>query len=807
MIKSYFKTAWRNLWKNKTFSAINIFGLSIGVAAFLLIINYLRFEYSYDDAHVNKDRIFRVPMMVAEKGGKEQTFAFTYPAVAPAMKKDFPEVEAAARFRRQGGVVRHGDQKIIEAGTLYYADSSLFNIFSFQFVKGSAATVFKELNDAVITEETAKKYFGDTDPIGQSLHYNNEDYIVKAVLENIPANSHIRFNILLNYNKYIQLTNGNANTSWGWSDFYTYVLLKPGTNVKALEAKLPAFAERYMGDDMKRAGYLNTFQLQPLKDIHLRSKYDYEMAGNGNLSYLKYLGIAALFILFIAWINYVNLSTAHSLDRSKEVGIRKVVGAGKFQLIRQFLGESLFLNTIAVLIGIIIFRLTLSPFSNLVQKDISSLLVSDWRFWVFIISVFLLGTLLAAFYPAFVLSSFQPIYSIKTSSGASGLKGGKNVLRKSLVVLQFVAAIVLITGAIGFYRQLNYMQTRELGVNIKQTLVVQQSGNQDSSGIPAFNAFFNDMKTNPAVQSVTASTSVPGAEVGGSSDYTLKNSQSGKRCRNLGIDNKFIDAYGLKIIAGRNLTTDKPPVDSNVLVNILVNETAAKIFGFNNPPDMLGKEIGDGSGFHYTVIGIVKDYHQESLQNSFDPIVFYPEEERNFGNFSFKLNTTNLPVLMDFVKQKWSSYFPESPFRFFFLDERFNAQYTNDRLFATVLWLFTAIAIIIACLGLVGLSLFTIAKRNKEISIRKVLGASLLQITGLITMDYLKLVLLAGVFALPVAYFLVSNWLNDYAFHVSIGLWFFLLPVIMILLIALLTVLYQSLRAAVANPVKSLRTE
>ena len=397
MIKSYFKTAWRSLWKNKTFSAINIFGLSVGVAAFLLIINYLRFEYSYDDAHVKKDRIYRVPMMTKEKGGKEQTFAFTYPAVAPALKKDFPEVEEAARFRRQGGIVTYKEQKIVEGGTLYYADASLFNIFSFRFVKGNAATAFKELNDAVITEETAKKYFGNEDPIGKPLRYRNEDYIVKAVLEDLPANSHIRFNIILNYEKYIQLTQGAANTSWGWSDFYTYVLLKPGTNAKALEAKFPAFAERYMFTDMKTRDYQNSFYLQPLKDIHLRSKYDYEMAGNGNFSYLKYLGIAALFILFIAWINYVNLSTAHSLDRSKEVGIRKVVGAGKFQLVRQFLSESFFLNIIAIIIGILVFRLTLPAFSNLVEKDLDSLIVADWRFWVFVVVIFLLEHCLRLF--------------------------------------------------------------------------------------------------------------------------------------------------------------------------------------------------------------------------------------------------------------------------------------------------------------------------------------------------------------------------------------------------------------------------
>src|SRR6185503_7182308 len=338
------------------------------------------------------------------------------------------------------------------------------------------------------------------DPIGKPLNYRNEDYVVKAVLEDIPENSHIRFNILLNYDKYIQLTQNAANTSWGWSDFYTYVLLKPGTDAKALEAKFPAFTERYMGPDMRERGYENYFYLQPLKDIHLKSKYDYEMAGNGNFTYLKYLGIAALFILFIAWINYVNLSTAHSLDRSKEVGIRKVVGAGKFQLIRQFLVESLCLNSIAIIIGILIFQATLSSFSTLVEKDIDSLMVSDWRFWVFVIVVFLLGTLLAAFYPAFVLSSFQPVYSIKAKQGAPGLKGGRSILRKSLVVLQFIAAIVLITGATGFYRQLRYMQNRDLGVDIKQTLVLQQTASQDSSGIPAFNAFINDMNANPAIQ-------------------------------------------------------------------------------------------------------------------------------------------------------------------------------------------------------------------------------------------------------------------------------------------------------------------
>ncbi len=806
MIRNYLKTAWRNLLKSKTFSAINIFGLAIGVAAFLLIVNYMRFEYSYDDALLNKDRIYRVPMKVREKDGKEQTFAFTYPALAPAIKKDFPEVEEAVRFRRQGGIVKYKDVKIVEGGSLYWVDPEVFKIFSFKFAKGNPSDALKELNDAVITASTAKKYFGSDDPIGKPLHYQNEDYIVKAVLDDLPVNSHLQFNILLNYKKYIQLTNNRAETSWNWSDFYTYILVKPGTSIKALQAKMPALADRYMSDDMKQRGYQQFFDIQPIKDIHLRSEYDYEMAGNGNLSYLKYLGIAALFILFIAWINYVNLSTARSLDRSKEVGVRKVVGAGKFQLIRQFLAESLLVNITGILIGILIFRLCLPAFARLIEKDIAYLNATDWRFWTMTITVFLAGTLAAAFYPAFVLSSFRPVHTLKTSKGSAGPGAGKNLLRRSLVVLQFTAAIILIAGAMGFYRQLQFMQKRDLGVNIQQTLVLTQTANTDSSSIPSFNALVNELETNPAIKSVTASTSVPGGEVGGSSDFNVRGSTLGKRCRVFGVDNKFIEEYGLTILAGRNFSNDRPAVDTAIPINIILNETAAKVLGFPNPQESVGSEI-DGAGFHCRVIGVVKDYHQESLQNSFDPIVFYIDEERNFNFYSVKIKTADLPPLMGFIKEKWNTHFPESPYRFFFLDQQFNNQYKGDRLFSTVLWLFTVIAIIVACLGLFGLSLYTVSKRMKEISIRKVMGASFGQIAGLITKDYMKLVLIAGILAMPAGYLLLSTWLKKYAFHISIDIWIFLLPLLLIVVIALMTVLYHSVRAAIANPVKSLRTE
>jgi len=809
MFRNYFKVALRNLWRNRGFSALNIVGLALGVTAFLLIMNYIRFEHSFDDFLAGKERIYRVPMTVREKDGKVQTFAFTYPAVAAALKSNFPEIQETVRFRKRYGVVRSGENKFLEGGTLYYVDPAIFKIFSFPFKSGNGETGLAQLNDAVITESAAKKYFGNADPVGQQLHYNDEDYTVRGVLKDLPANSHLHFNVLLNFQKYIQLVKkngGDADGSWGWSDFYTYVLLKPGTNAKALEAKIPPMVDRYRGADMKERSYQLSLQLQPIKDIHLRSNYDYELEGNGNLSYLKYLAIAALFILFIAWINYVNLSTARALDRSKEVGVRKVIGANRFQLIRQFMTESVFINVLSIAIGIVLFSLLLIPFSSLVQQQVADLKMMGTQFWLMIGALFFVGTILAGFYPAFVMSSFKPIQTLKSSPGFSGKGTNNQFLRRSLVVIQFSAAIVLIAGAIGFYQQLRYMSNRDLGVDIQQTLVLNQTIGLDSSKIISVQSFIDDLKSNPDIKSVTASTSVPGGEVGGSEGFTLGTSLAEKRCRVFGIDDQFINAYGLKIVAGRAFDKDPKSTDANTRINVIVNETAAKIFGFGKSEEILGKELHAGKTTS-TVIGVMKDYHQESLQFNYDPIVFYPGVENEFGNFSLKVHTSNMPQLLSFVKKTWTARFPESPFTYNFLDERYDAQYKNDRLFSTVLLLFTALAIVVACLGLFGLSLFTVAKRAKELSIRKVLGASIFQVVSLITKDYLKLVLLAGLVAIPAAWYLLRNWLNDYAFHIEIGWWFFLVPLVLIILIAGATVSYQSLKAALANPVKSLRNE
>ncbi len=808
MLRNYFKTAWRNLLKTKTFSAINVSGLAIGIAAFLLIVSYLRFEYSFDDYNVRKDRIFRVPMEVTEGmqgGAAPERIAFTYPAVAGALKRDFPEIEETMRIRKQWGVVRSGNNQFVEDGNFLYVDTNIFRIFSFQFVAGDGAHALKELNDIVITAATAEKYFGDVNPIGRRLSYQNEDFVVRAVIQDPPANSHLHFHILGNYNKYVQesaATGRDVQNSWTLSDYYTYVLLRPGADPGELRAQLPDFAQRHMGDVMKKAGIFVQFNLQPLKDIHLHSRYEYELAGNGDLGYLKYLGAAAIFLLVIAWINYVSLTSARAIDRAKEVGVRKVIGAGRAQLIRQFLMESLLINLLAVFLGVVIYWLSLPAFSRIVELEKAELVLPGIGFSILVLAIFLLGSFLAGAYPSFILSAQTPLRSLKPAT--TGVVDGSNrgLLRRSLVVMQFFAAIVLISGALGLNRQLQYMSRADLGINVRQTLLLHQTVDQDTSKTRLIASFIHDLESHPGIVSVTASTSVPGSEVGGSSMYRTLHSKAEKTCRDFGIDNKFIPDYGLTMAAGRNFITDKTEPETNVILN----EAAVKVFGFKSDEAAIGERIMDRST-SYRIIGVMRDYHQKTLQNIIDPIVFYPEREYAMSEFSVKINTPDVKALVDYVRSRWLAVFPESPFVYNFLDDVFNTGYKNERLFSLVLWLFTLLAVIVASLGLLGLSLYTVAKRRKEISIRKVLGATVFHIVRLIAKDFLRLILFSAIGAIPLAWYLLRNWLQDYAYHISIGVWFFLAPVGMIVVVAMCTVCYHSLRAALADPAKNLKAE
>lgn len=804
MIRNYLKIAFRNLWKNKVFSLVNILGLSIGMVAVMLIMQYVDFELSYDEWHARGDRIYRVAMDMTEANGERQTFAFTYPAVAPAMREELPEVESAVRFRRTNAVLSHEAEMHNEQ--IYFADSTLLDIFSFHVIKGDAEKALSEPYQAMISETAAKKYFGPEEAIGKTLQDDNGyRYEVQAVFRDIPENSHIHFDVTISYITYVQVMaryGNDAENNWNWSDFYTYVLLEEDAAVERLRDKLPAFAKRHKGQDMDKHNYELNFFLQPLKDIHLNSDLGYELRVNGNARYVHFLVLIAVFIVLIAWFNYINLSTARSIDRAREVGVRKVVGASRGQLIRQFLLESATVNILALGIAFLTVDAVFPAFTDLVGKDIGLTLFNEWTFWLLVAAIFFGGALLAGLYPAFVLSRFRPVSVLKSSLESSISQGGG--LRRVLVALQFVATIALVAGTFVVYRQLQFMRQQDLGVNIEQTLVLRDMFSRDSTYREAIRGFKQELMQHPGITDVSSSGDIFGKEVGNSTGvrWVRAESESMRRVRTFGIDQQFISQFDLEIIAGRGFREGQRPEDEN---EVIINETALKVLGLPGPEAAIGEEI-ESSYFRGRIVGVLEDYHQEALKYDFKPIVFY-EATTPHNYYSLKVNTEDIQGLIAFVQDKWKARFADTPFQYFFLDEYFNRQYLADRRFGRIFSVFTLLAILVAALGLFGLSSFSVARRRKEIGIRKVLGAEVGQILLLLSKEYVRLVLAAGVLALPAAYFLMRCWLDNYAYHIELGWWFFLTPVLAVLLIAALTVSYQSIRAATANPVKALRDE
>ena len=553
-----------------------------------------------------------------------------------------------------------------------------------------------------------------------------------------------------------------------------------------------------MGTLMKKDGFTVDFRLQPLKDIHLHSSYDYEFPGNGNFSLPPVPFHCRDFHPPDRLDQAIsNLSTARAIDRAKEVGIRKVVGASRGELIRQFMTESLLINMMATAGGTLIYWFTLPWFAQLVGWDKNSLMLPPALLTTVTTAVFIIGSALAGMYPSLVLSSFKPLGNLKPAIPRHGR------LRQSLVVLQFFVAIVLIAGALGFYRQLHFMSHADLGLDTRQTLILHRSINLDSSQNKLQLAFVQGLTRTPGVQSVTMSSSVPGEEVGGSSGYTTLHSETTKTVRNYEIDDHFFRNYDLTMMAGRGYTSED---SEGTFTSVILNEAAARALGFRKEADAINQIIKDSQGM-YQVIGVIRDFHQKSMQSEIDPIAFLLDKPYNLFYFSVKINTPDPATLITTIHRQWVSAFPDCPFEYRFLDDMFNAQYNNDRVFSVVLWLFTVLGIVLAGLGLLGLFFHTVSKRGKEISIRKVLGATSFQIFGLITRDYFYLIGIAAVLAIPTAWFAISDWLKGYPFHISIGAWFVVVPLTLIVGIAMGTVLYHSMRASLANPIDRLKSE
>lgn len=819
MIKNYFKIAWRNLVNNKVDSIINIVGLSIGMGACLLILEFVSFELSYDRFNKNANNIFRVANDRYQHGKLVQHGTITYSAVGPAMKKDFPEIVANTRVEPLGSIILSDNEKKYEVKNSLAADNEFLSVFSYPLLAGDAKTALREPNNIILSETLARKIFAVrnndfSSVLGKTLQISRDSlpYKITAVCRDVSENSHLQFDLLASYITLYEQKNPWKEAEYDFtdSDFWHYILLKPGTDYKALQAKFDAFSKRYFQGD-KISGSDEKFFLQPLLKAHLCSDFEYEIGKTGSSTAVWGMLIIATLIIIIAWVNYINLTTARSMNRAKEVGIRKVSGATRAQLIRQFLSESLMMNLIALCIAILIIYLVQDPFNQLVERDLSlsylfSQSITGFDIKLVVIAGLLTGILISGFYPAFVLSSFKPILVLK---GKYSQSGRGVFLRKLLVTAQLAATVALIIGSFVVYRQIRFVNNQDLGMNLSQVLIVKPPvlTDFDSSFISHENSFKAELTGIPGVVGVCSSNRVAGDELGRSFNVhrTDKNNETKITMRNMGIDYNFLNLYGIPLLAGRNFT----PLDYNrsfdKLHNILISAGAAKSLGFSSNEEAIGKDIMVFDK-KWNVIGVIKDFHQKSLHYAMEPVILMPFSGSNHP-ISVKLSTRDLALTIGAIKSKYSSFFPGNLFDYFFIDKQFNTLYKSDQLFGEVFALFAGFAIFIACLGLLGLALFTTAQRTKEIGVRKVLGASVTNIVFLLSKDFVRLIIVSFLIASPVAWYVMHNWLQGFAYRIPISWWIFPGAGMLAFLIALGTVSFQTMRAAAAKPVKSLRSE
>jgi putative ABC transport system permease protein len=812
MIINYFKIAFRNLERNKAFSFINIFGLAVGLATCTLIMLYIFSEVGYDNHNKDANRIFRIGTKAGQLGNvKEKPWAATSAPLAWGLKADMPEVEQSTRLLKFPTLdkmllkYQHGgDSKQFYETNGYYIDSTFFQIFTYDFKYGNALTALNEPNSVVISEEVAEKMFGNENPVGKpisiGLPFGNFNYSVTGVFKDASLKSHIPAHFFLS------MRNGDignwvdGQTNWATNNiFYTYVKLKEGTDPKAFEKKLQAFIDNRGGTDMKALGITKQLFIQPLQDIYLHSDLGSEIAPNGNITNLYILGSIAMFVLLIACINFMNLSTARSGKRAKEVGIRKVIGAEKRSLIYQFLGESMTMSFLALLLALILAYALLPFFNNLTQKNLQ--LFDKPELWVWIAGLTLCTGILSGFYPAFYLSSFKPITVLK---GKLLNNFSSVTIRKSLVVFQFTISICLILGAVVILKQLNFLDNKQLGFNKKQQIILPL---KDKNARTNYDAFKNELLKNPSIKNVTSGSTYPG--IPNVEDMLFY--AEGKTVNDVidvhlaTVGNDYFKTLGFTMLAGRGFSKEFT-ADSN---SIVLNEAALKEFGYS-VTNAVGKKIYyDFKGTHaiMQIVGVVMNFNFESLYNTIKPFGFTTSMGNKYSYIIANVTTKNYAALLKEIQHSWNKVNPDIPFEYSFLDNDFQKNYEKDQRVSIIVSYFTFIAILIACLGLFGLSAFSAEQRTREIGIRKVLGASVSNVASLLSKDFIKLVLIALVIASPLSWFGMNKWLQGFAYRITISWWMFAIAGAVAILIALFTVSLQAIKAAMANPVTSLRSE
>lgn len=800
MFQNYLNLTIRNLKLNKGYFIINLLGLTIGIASFVLIVLWIKAETSYDKFHKNADNIYRVDYLLYEEGILEQHSAAGSTGIGKEIKNAFPEVVDYTRFFRTDALVKYGD-KTFKESNLIYAQSSFFSLFSFPLLVGKNDTSLLAINHAVITEETARKYFGDDNPIGRMITIDGAtDFEITGIAKSVPGNSHFKFDILLSYENLIKSSRYWDN-SWVTERVYSYILMPPGADAAALQAKLPQIPETFIGKFMKEAFFLLEYRLVKLTDIHLHSSVRNELAVNGNSRSVVALGIIALLVLLVAFINYINLATSRSIERAHEVGIRKVTGALKKDLILQFLTESAFLNLLALFISLTGVLLLLPFFKQIMQSPLQL----DYLSLIILFTLlFVSGTLLTGLLPAVYISHFSPGLVLKGKSPAHSR--WLTLLKNCLVVFQFTISVILITGTITIFRQVNYMRSHDTGFKIEGLMVVNGPrilrANSLESFLKSRESFKSDIKALSMVSNITATSSVPGQEIKNSRVFGIpvEGRNTEKKIEIYLIDDTFFDTYGLTLLAGSNF--------SQAMINeadkIIINEAALTYYGFGSPESTVGKILRSGQT-ESVILGIVNDFNQQSLKELPGPIAFMKQPANIY--YTIKVNMTGINQLIPQIENIWKSHYPENPFHYFFLNDFFDEQYIADQRFSRLFFVSSILAIIIACLGLSGLSAYSITKRTKEIGIRKTNGSSIINILALLNKDFVRWVLIAIAIASPVAWLVLNNWLSNFAYRITLSWWIFALSGLVVLIVALLTVSVQSWRAATRNPVEALRYE
>ncbi|KYG73083.1 ABC transporter permease [Roseivirga echinicomitans] len=813
MLRNHFIVALRNIKKRKSFAIINIFGLTIGMTVCFLILTYARFEMSYDRFHPQAENIYRVTVDLYAEGTLQTSDAQCYPAVGPMAVEDFPEVEDFAMARHIGRFLFKNEDKAFNEDRVYFANPGWLNVFDWGMIQGDKASALNEVAKIVITESVAKKYFGDEDPMGKILTAvpggAEIPMQVTGVIKDVPENAHLKFDILISYQTGVQYLEWDYN-NWNGNNEFMYL--------KTNGAKLDnAFAERFNQSFLAKTEEDRAEKLiiQPLTDIHLNSDKTFEADVNGNQATVNILLVVALFVLVIAWVNYINLSTAKALERGKEVGVRKVLGSNRGALLSQFLTESFLINFLSLVLTLTLIQGVLPFFNQFSGLSLSFNVFSDPELFGFVMSLLLIGTLASGVYPALVLSNYKPLEVLKGSL-ASSKKG--IVLRKGLVVFQFMITMVLLAGTMVIYSQVQEMRNQKLGVNIDQTVVVRSPLVADSGEAQLLKrqAFKTELKRLPQVTNVAYSETLFGQGTGEMNTGTGIYAQGHEEAKNsvfffYRVDAEFVPTFGFQVLEGRTFDNERDISASEDFTSIMINETARRMLGFNSNEEAIGAKVYFWSN-EVQVLGVFNDYNHHSLKTSVDPTIFWFDKEGDNGNYaSVKLNAENsggsYKEMVTKIESAYRTVYPNSDFDYFFLDEKFNEQYKADQQFGTVFGVFASITVFVSILGLFGLVLYEVQQKIKEIGIRKVLGANVSSIIQMLSTNFMKLILLSVIIALPITYFGAEKWLQTFSYQIDLAWYIFAIPAVLILGVAFLTVVFQSIKVARRNPIEALRYE